>query len=473
MTSPLRAVLAAAFFVIIGGVLAIPVLTADEGDVPPRGDRPAATATEEPTPEPPRTPTPPPEVTEPPPEPTPSEEPEPVELATVTMTEELPQHCFINPDFGPSFREPPGSSRWNPGDDGLVASYTRGKVSVAAPSGARKVTFDALPPVGFSTSGKWLATGEGLLWGNDGSSVGPLFGEAVSTWAWMPKSDCALGITGGKLLVAIPEGEITTVAEGQISGFAVSPNGRRLALMAGRDESQTISLVDLTAPMEKPPAWPFKGTVGGWLSRSALTIGPGAGSGGKMGILRAVAPAESASRIRRVRLASSPYKITPEVCGRTPVGVVGKGRGVKGGHQIAELVSGPTRLLTDPSYSYADPSCSPDGDFMVAVRAPSGSGPEDRRLVLLDRNGSFMNSLTSDERYSDEFPDWGPDGTGVTFVRRPLDGGPAQIWYLSEGAAAARSTGLRVATPVNFRGRFEWRRFVDWSATPPLGVPPF
>lgn len=369
----------------------------------------------------------------------------------------------------------------------LVAVAAGGRVTVATTAGDRRFSVPAGPPVAWSSGGAFLATGEGVLFDRRGKRMGRLFpGVAVSAWAWAPRAQCAFGIGSpdGRLVLGKPHRGTRTLVGSGVEAFALSPDGRSLAYIrreedpdgpklglwvARLDHSRTTELVRF-------PSSVVAAEIGPWLPSGRHVLvwtAPGASILADGVTLRA-ADVEGSRRggasLRGYRVTALAYPDQVEHCGGSAIAVVGGGRDSTR-EKVLAFVDRPPRadVLTDDGFAYAAPSCSPDAEFVVAVRAPEEASPDTRRLVLLDGRGTLVRELTTGEGLADESPEWGPRGTGVLFVRRPTDGGEAQVWFIAEGSAA-RDTGLRLEVPRPFYGSYGWRPLLDWSATAPVGL---
>ena len=328
---------------------------------------------------------------------------------------------------------------------GLVAASQGGSIGVVTPTGQSAFALRAKPPVGFSVSGRYLATAGADLWTTRGEHVGLAFSRPATKWAWSPQGECIVGIDRGRLLVAEPKQRPEVLVRGvPVSNFAFAPDGTRIVFAVGGGSSATgIWMADLKSGEIKLLQSSIGWTLTAWsraarpiLLREASEGQPTSGGG------LSFAPSDEVSycgdevvTIRQERLAT--------------FGVSGV----------------PAYIGADRRFRYSAVSCSPTGDLLVAVRYPKGD-PTATTMAVLRTDGTFVREVAQESSVEDQ-PMWGPGGVGVVFVGGVSGEGSAGplVWFLPEGADA-RPTGLTV------------RRFgpvldawLDWSATRPLGHP--
>jgi len=322
---------------------------------------------------------------------------------------------------------------------GLLAASDGRSVTAASPVGADAFRLQARPPIGFSASGRFLATAGADLWTERGAHVGIAFGRPVDTWAWSPAADCIAGVANGRLVVAEPNKRPVVLLEGvAVSTFSFSPDGSRMAFSVADDGGAAgIWLADLRSGevrnLKRAPGF----TLMGWAlsMRPVLRSSPGSDH---LDFL----PADQAAR-----------------CGKDIVTIQRD--------RVALLgPSGATDdIPADTGFGYEAVACAPDGDLLVVVRTPKqGGGPTS--MVVLGRDGATVREVAQRSTLEDA-PMWGPPGTGVVFAGDVAGEGAVGplVWFLPEGGVA-NPTGLRVS-----RLGDELDATLDWSATPPLGHP--
>lgn len=257
------------------------------------------------------------------------------------------------------------------------------------------------------------------------------------TVVWSPISPCGVGIGADGSLSSVLGGR--QLVREDVRSAAYSPSGGRLALVLDEGGTTSMWITDRSGTRMREVHRIHMGTrvrLQGW-SPDERTL---------------YFTQDPLTALGFVTLARRPES---GLVG--PAGVLqleqcpGRVLGIFDG-SIAEIAPGAARSITGEGYTAV--SCAPSGDFMAAIR--------DGSLVLLDRDGKTLRGLTTDTGYRDDFVDWGIRGAGVLFGRMPDDGGPAEVWHIAEGGSA-RNTGLVYAGPG--------AEAVDWSASPPTGLP--
>ena len=339
-------------------------------------------------------------------------------------------------------------------DLGLLAAEGPEGISIATPLGGPVASLASRGPVGWSPSGKLLATQDGKLWTAAGDALRPPVDQTSAVdeptgrsirWAWSPRADCLVAVEPEGLTVRSSGGKVATIVSERVSTFAFSPSGTRLLVVMDTSDRKRggIWLADLEE-REMRVLMPLKESAGSWIfygwSRSERPI--------------LLAPKGlNGPSIARPEVGFLPAGAS-STCGSEIV-VADNGRVATFG-----VTGTPKYVAADDRYRYLAVACAPNARFLAAVRVLKGAGPDAARLVLLERDGSFIDLLTRG-LYRDRSPTWGPSGTGLVLVRRPIgDEAAQQVWFLPEGGIV-RQVGLPVVdsngVPV-----------FDWSAD---GVP--
>ena len=142
---------------------------------------------------------------------------------------------------------------------------------------------------------------------------------------------------------------------------------------------------------------------------------------------------------------------------------------------ISDL-SGPPHLLSEPSRSDLFPSWSLDGRLIAYTSAPAvqtDGGNEakqaswQRRIWVMQPDGSGKRQLTSDPRYRDERPLWSRDGAFILFGRMVDD--RMQLWLMRSDGSGQRQVVDELSPlpdPVagwfGYYGYLHWDRMYDW-----------
>ena len=369
------------------------------------------------------------------------EEPEPVPT-------ERPDRGNGNEDPGPSRLESPVPNACL--DDardsgaGLIAAFDGGAVTARTPSGGVAFALRARPPIGFSASGRYLATAGADLWTSRGGHIGTAFARPAMKWAWSPLGDCIAGIDKGRLVIAEPdEKAVVLLGDMGVETFSFSPDGTRLVVAVGGSGPKAgIWMADLQTREVKPlqPS-PEGWSLTGW-SRAVRPI-----------LLKEVAEGGSRESL------SFPPSDQVSYCGDEVITIRRERLATFG-------VSGlPKYVPADRRFRYAAVACAPSSDLLVTIRYPKGNSGK-TEVAVLRRDGTFVEELGQQSSVEDG-PMWGPRGTGVVFagtVGGEGSVGPL-VWFVPEGGSA-RPTGLRVDKLGD-----ELDAWLDWSATPPLGHP--
>ena len=405
----------------------------------------------------------------------------------------------------------PGTSA---GDQGKVAYVQGGDIWVRALPGGepQRLTDDGRNDTPrWSPSRAWLTFHKGdetWLMRADGAHSRPVPGSSFQYAVWSPAADRlayvadrptiriieadALADTGlpgeGRLLMEAIDGEELHTA---VQGLAWSPDGRRLAyaLQSGPPDALpdrvSIGYVDLeSGPSElyAPPGRPQDGLIlAGWtpdgravlfwrdlmFSASAMADG--------LPLLRV--PLEGGDPVAVVNftlLHADFWSCSP--AGRHIALTVGGGRETWTNKRIAlfDLATGGWEYLTDGDESAFSPVFSPNGLHIAYASAPdvgnvgggdaARAGVAERRIWIMNLDGSDRRSLTSDPAYRDERPVWSADGDHILFARMDEDG-RASLWYVDvAGGPPERVVDELTPAPdwFGYYGYVDWSRWFDW-----------
>lgn len=320
---------------------------------------------------------------------------------------------------------------------GTIAAAFDGGVQAVAPAGQAIFALEAQPPIGWSASGRVLATAGADLWSSTGAHIGLAFANPAQKWAWAPTSDCLAAVTRGRLMVASPPKRTAVLVRGDpddpVRTFAFSPRGTRL-LFAVRDG---LFMADLgsgrVTRLQENLGW----TLVGWAAEdrpillSALAGDPSAG-------WLDFAPGDEVT-----------------YCGNEVVTVRDQRLAAFGVNGV------PSDIAADQRYRYGSVSCEPGGTLLITVRSLKGD-PAGTVVSVLERDGSLVRDLAVPTRIEDGVS-WGAGG--VVYAGAPSSRGAATVWFVPEGGAP-HPTGVRV--PGLSDGLDRW---LDWSGDRPLGHP--
>lgn len=284
-------------------------------------------------------------------------------------------------------------------------------------------------------AGAVISAPKGLQGTDGGTGLG-----TISSVVWSPVSGCGVAIGEGGSLLALPYDGNSRLVQGSVRNAAYSPDGRRLAVLMEEGQTTSLWIADLTRTVmrevQRVPAG-SRVTLHGWSPGGATLYASFAPNSGLSFVTADDPPLRGQVVAARVT--------DLEHCGDRLLGIVDGA--------IAEITTRGPDYLTGTKAGYRRVSCSPDGRFIAAIQAG--------RLVLLTGDGSPLRELATNGRYRDVFVDWGPRGAGLVFGRVLAGSKIGEVWYIPEGGVA-RDTGL---TYVPGPGA------IDWSASPPTGLP--
>jgi len=143
---------------------------------------------------------------------------------------------------------------------------------------------------------------------------------------------------------------------------------------------------------------------------------------------------------------------------------------------LVDVATGETLYLTDGDTASLQPAWSPDGRQIAFTSQPDkgmvgGDGNEltkleaDRRIWVMDSDGSDKRQLTDDPEYRDERPLWSRDGSQVLFARLDLEG-RASLWLVpAAGGEPQQVVVLQDVEPDGGRS-IGWDNLFDWWGGP-------
>lgn len=148
------------------------------------------------------------------------------------------------------------------------------------------------------------------------------------------------------------------------------------------------------------------------------------------------------------------------------------------------LASGARTTLTDERVAALWPAWSPDSRQIAYVAGPDSGmdytesetqpGVAERRIWLMQRDGSGKRQLTNDPAFRDERPQWAADGKHILFTRIDQND-QASLWMMKNDGSGLQ----KVASPIDaggreaedasagFYGYIDWSHVFDWHITMP------
>lgn len=325
---------------------------------------------------------------------------------------------------------------------GLIAAAAGAFVSARSPGGSQAFALRAEPPIGWSASGRFLATAGADLWTNRGNHIGIAFSRPVQQWAWSPIADCIVGIENNRLVVVRPHQRAEFLVTGvPIATFAFSPDGTQLVYSVDEKRRSGLWIADLRSGQIELLQSSIGWTLTAW-NRAGSPLLLREGSAG-----RPVSPGG---------LSFAPSDEVTSCEG--DIVIVSKDRLVEFG-----VTGTPDNVAADERFRYTAVSCAPGGGFLVTVVQPRRGGAA-TSLIVLRLTGAFVEELAQQARTKDH-PMWAEPGVVFAGTARG-EGTPGPlVWFIPEGGTA-RTTGLRLD-----RLGDDLDARLDWSATPPLGHP--
>jgi Tol biopolymer transport system component len=432
-----------------------------------------------------------------------------------TLQPEIPQITLTNePELAATRPATPGEPTANLGK---IAYVQDGDIWVRAlPDGdARPLTTGGQNTAPrWSPSGEWLTFHRGeevWLMQADGTDAHCIPSASTQDCAWSPADDRLAYIAGQATLCVIEPDELAdTGSRGEghvllraaiddepltrIKNLVWSPEGRRLAYVlqsgqpGGLPDRVSLGTIDLeSGPRElyTAPSPPQDGLItAGWAPdgqavlfwRELLFSASGAADG----LPLEIAPLDGGQPvvIAEFALLHSDFRRCSPT-GQTMALTVGTGRETWTNKRIALANPETASLdyLTDETMSAFSPAFSPDGRQIAYAAAPdighvwggdeAKIGAAQRRIWVMNVDGSNPRPLTGDPAYRDERPQWSADGSHVLFARMS-ESGHTSLWLIDvTDGTLARVVDRLAPAPEWFGtyGHIDWDPFFDWWNT--------
>jgi Tol biopolymer transport system component len=321
-----------------------------------------------------------------------------------------------------------------------------------------------------------------------GPAHSPLGGGIVS-WSWAPTGELLYGITnGGALVVATPTGRRRIVATDLAGVFAVSPDGRSVAVNRSTCGSQTpvgeldrINVHTGVRSVVLRQAGRFF-TFAGWSPDGRWLLfwseSQCSSSIAADGLPLEAVPATGGRPIPAVRHMLR-YADFLSWCGARLIAAAGPTRETQLGSTLVETHPPAWRdriLQNARTLSWVSPACAPSGRLVAAAAGPNTTdaqfGVEHRSIWLLRANGAAVRQLTTPPArdLSDEAPRFSHDGRWILFVRsKVVVVGQAAI--SRDTIELVRAAGSESPVPVidftsndfSYYDHFAWPDEIDWS----------
>jgi Tol biopolymer transport system component len=367
----------------------------------------------------------------------------------------------------------------------------------------------------WSPSGEWLTFRKGddvWVMRADGTDARHVPMASSRDCAWSPVADRLAYISGqASLRVIEPDTLADTGLKGEgytllrtgieeqplttIHGLAWSPDGRRLAyvlLFARPDALPQRDCVSIgTADLESGPrelyalpSPPQDGLiVAGWTPdgqsvlfwRDPMFSAAAAPDG--LPLLRAPLGGGEPIQVADFTLLHADFW-SGSPTGRHVALTVGAGRETWTNKRIAlvDLERDGWEYLTDEAVSAFSPAFSPDGRQIAYVAAPdvgfvgggdlAKAGAAQRRICVMNADGSDQRPLTDDPAYRDERPLWSANGSHVLFARMD-EQDRASLWIVAAEGGIPRQvvdnlTLDEVTGWFGYYGHIDWDDLFDW-----------
>jgi dipeptidyl aminopeptidase/acylaminoacyl peptidase len=360
----------------------------------------------------------------------------------------------------------------------------------------------------WSPSGEWLAfykDTEVWLARANGSDVHSLDGRCnpVNALAWSPVEDrlaCVAGSGVLRLETVDADGAASSTlippsigASGRLGRIAWSPDGKWIAYEWQEGLMTYQGLWKISADGEEraelyASGVPDKGeaVLAGWSKDGRFLLF------WQGDVVSASAMADGLPLLRLPLDGGAPLEVAdvtllhPDFWSESPTDqhvalTVGSGRETWTHKQIAllDLETGSLEHLTEKTVAAFSPVFSPDGQQIAYVAAPdvgyagggdpAKAGAAQRRIWVMNADGSNQRPLTDDPAYRDERPLWSVSGTHLLFAR--VDGDDRVSLWLLDVASDNLEKVVDELGPLpgptfdwfGYYGHVEWEQLFDWQ----------
>ena len=309
--------------------------------------------------------------------------------------------------------------------------------------------------------------------------------------AWSPLEDRLAYATGSALFVENADGsdtsQVTTYDYRLSSALQWSPDGTRLAYSQETPRipelRASLWIVDVDSPGE--PTELYSSTTDGIVTAGWTADGDNvlfwrdiqfSASMMADGLPLEAIPAQGGQPLALAAGHLALWDLSP-VDDRIAMTTPGRETWTQSRILVTDARDGSQQYLTPLGRASIQPAWSPDGKQIAFVSKPDpGDGPggpgsvlealaSDRRIWLMNSDGSAQRPLTGDPSYRDEYPRWSADGSQLLFARMdgdrlaslwlmPSSGGPPQQVVDRIGSSTEGLTGYY--TNIGWSGLFDW-----------------
>ena len=332
--------------------------------------------------------------------------------------------------------------------------------------------------IAWSADGRWLSVGTDLVPAAGGPVCRPfargsgLYG-GDPTLTWSPRGETLAATTAKGVFLYRPGGLARRILPAGWNADGFSPGGTRLAA-EGPVRTRTLWAADLAGGRRTLLYRSPSDVVGAprlalWSGRSVLfwTDAYESASIAADGLPLYAVPASGGGAVQLATavLARRQFVVP---CGSDALVVSGRDRYVSAGKSL--LLAGTGRdVSADPSRSWYDPSCSPNGREIVATstRMP---GDEDgtidsaqRAIWLLSANGAKRPLVAPASRaVSAEGARFSDDGRHVLYVEHATRYGAPDRLMLLDLATGSRTSIATVSGGLDYYGLHDWSAVAAW-----------